>query len=126
MSENWERLPMETTDVCGHTDIDWKTKPVLVTHCTLQARYIKRGTCGCGECDMTRRHCAAHHVEHLEGKLAELVRDEQRLVNKLREALPKKLDSDEAARLYAAGLKCTPPPPAHPIGTPAPSSEHDA
>ena len=124
----WERLPADTTDTCDKTAYGWSQNANEPARCGKSATFIDRQTCGCGQCDMTHRECSDHRIEGLEDQLARSATFEQRLVNALRRA-NLKLDSDEAARLHAAGMRQTPPPPPHPIGTSAPSgasNEDDA
>lgn len=46
----WERLPVDTKEVCWRTEYGWSGAP---PHCGKKASWTKRATCGCGACDMT-------------------------------------------------------------------------
>lgn len=64
MSEGkWEVLPDNTLESCDKADFGWS--PHGTDRCGLKASFIRRGTCSCGKCDMTVRHCADHQAEYL-------------------------------------------------------------
>lgn len=63
--DTWERLPEDTNEVCWRTDWGWSKKD---PHCGKKAVWIKRGTCGCGACDMTIQHCEEHQDAYLAEK----------------------------------------------------------
>ncbi len=50
----WERLPADTKEVCWRDEYGWSKEP---PHCGKRASWAKRGTCGCGACDMTIVFC---------------------------------------------------------------------
>ena len=69
-------LPNERDKTCDYTEIpyvDAKGYPIKIPastrdpntpgRCGQPAARVYRGTCGCGECDMTQYFCAAHAEE---------------------------------------------------------------
>jgi hypothetical protein len=113
--DKWVRLAPDTTETCDKTDFGWARDPASKDRCGAQALFIKKSTCGCGQCDMTHRHCALHQVEYLSQELEDERDLKQKLISALRRA-NKKLDSDELALYHAIGFEVYPKPKAHPKG----------
>jgi hypothetical protein len=63
----WKKLPPDTQETCDRTSFGWSKTSGSSDRCGRAAAWIKRGTCGCGSCDMTIRHCEAHQTTHLNG-----------------------------------------------------------
>lgn len=98
----WERLPEDTAETCDWaTDRDgrwglgighhwgWQRPgPGNNDRCGSKAAFIQRETCGCGACDMTKRHCENHQREWLEEKRRRAEAAAQTRVERIEELPP--------------------------------------
>ena len=58
----WERLK-GTRMTCDRTSFGWSPDAHDKDRCGAKATWVKRDTCNCGRCDMTKYACDKHHKE---------------------------------------------------------------